>query len=63
MDGLGGIDLPLYRCPSDPIGVDPCGTFQRRRGNYVVNWGHAPFDGVFNPNALPNGPAVAPFRL
>ena len=62
MDGLGGQYLSLYRCPSDPIGVDlTVGAFQRRRGNYVVNWGHARFDGIFNPKTLPNGPAVAPF--
>lgn len=62
LNGLGGISVHLYRCPSDGIGVDlTSGTFQRRRGNYVVNWGHAPFDRVFNPMTLPNGPARAPF--
>ena len=62
MEGLGGLYVPLYRCPSDGDGVDlTASTFQRRRGNYVINWGHALWDGVFNPNTLPNGPAVAPF--
>ena len=62
MNGLGGLYVPLYRCPSDSEGVDlTADVYQRRRGNYVVNWGHSPFDGVFNPKTLPNGPAVAPF--
>ncbi|MBX3433664.1 MAG: DUF1559 domain-containing protein [Pirellulales bacterium] len=40
-DGLGGQSVPLYYCPSDAgIGQDQTlGTYQRRRGNYVVNWG------------------------
>lgn len=62
MDGLGGVAVPLYRCPSDGFGVDlTVGEFQRRRGNYVVNWGHARFDGPFNPLTLPGGPHDAPF--
>lgn len=61
LDGLGGQAIPLYRCPSDAEGQDQtAGNYQRRRGNYVVNWGHATFGGVYNPNTV--APGVAPFR-
>jgi prepilin-type N-terminal cleavage/methylation domain-containing protein/prepilin-type processing-associated H-X9-DG protein len=46
MNGLCGVRVPLYYCPSDN-GSDlnaPGATYQRRRGNYVVNWGAVKFD-------------------
>ena len=53
LNGVGGKAVPLYRCPSDPEGQDQTvGTYQRRRGNYVVNWGHVPFGGPYNPNTV-----------
>ena len=42
LNGLCGQGVKLYRCPSDDLGSDldkPGATYQRRRGNYVVNWG------------------------
>lgn len=72
MDGVGGQAVPIYRCPSDAQGQDQVsGTYQRRRGNYVVNWGHVTFGGPFNPNLgaawLPAdrrlGDGLAPFRF
>lgn len=60
LDGLGGVDVPLYRCPSDPNGEPiTTGDRHRRRGNYVVNWGQVPFGGSYVPIY---GPGVAPFR-
>jgi prepilin-type N-terminal cleavage/methylation domain-containing protein/prepilin-type processing-associated H-X9-DG protein len=45
MDGLGGQALPMYNCPSDfGIGIDQTADiYQRRRGNYMVNWGNITF--------------------
>jgi prepilin-type N-terminal cleavage/methylation domain-containing protein len=46
MDGLCGIAVKQYLCPSD-IGFDQIAGstyYQRRRGNYVVNWGNALYD-------------------
>jgi prepilin-type N-terminal cleavage/methylation domain-containing protein/prepilin-type processing-associated H-X9-DG protein len=46
LNGLCGAKVPLYYCPSD-FGADldsPAATYQRRRGNYVVNWGNAKYD-------------------
>jgi prepilin-type processing-associated H-X9-DG protein len=42
MEGLCGKHVTIYYCPSDTgIGVDQTsGFYQRRRGNYVVNWGN-----------------------
>lgn len=46
MNGLGGQALAMYNCPSD-FGVDQTsGTYQRRRGNYMVNWGNVTFGGT-----------------
>ena len=45
MDGLCGQAVPLYQCPADdPWEQDGPGTYPRRRGNYVVNWGNANYD-------------------
>lgn len=46
MNGLCGLYVSLYYCPSD-TGADLDGsgnTYQRRRGNYVVNWGPTRYD-------------------
>jgi prepilin-type N-terminal cleavage/methylation domain-containing protein/prepilin-type processing-associated H-X9-DG protein len=61
LDGLSGQAVAMYRCPSDPLGSDQLvGAFQRRRGNYVVNWGSVPFGGNYNPALYTT--ALAPFR-
>ena len=43
LDGLTGRYVAIYYCPSDVgIGMDQTADFyQRRRGNYVVNWGNS----------------------
>jgi hypothetical protein len=62
MNGLTGQYVPLYYCPSDVSGTDQIsGTYQRRRGNYVVNWGNATFGGAFRDNELIGFPGIAPF--
>ena len=44
LDGLTGQYVSLYYCPSDEVGSDQTqGEYQRRRGNYVVNWGNVPY--------------------
>jgi prepilin-type processing-associated H-X9-DG protein len=49
MDGVCGKSVAIYYCPSD-IGVDQTsGTYQRRRGNYVVNWGNSCYGQVVEP--------------
>ena len=61
LDGLGGVAVPMYRCPTDPEGQDQkTGTYQRRRGNYAVNWGHVTFGGAYIPKLF--DPGLAPFR-
>jgi prepilin-type N-terminal cleavage/methylation domain-containing protein/prepilin-type processing-associated H-X9-DG protein len=69
LNGLTGAKVPMYYCPSDVVGADldqasqSEGGYDRRRGNYVVNWGNYkyPLDsgGTDVPN-WPTGPA-APF--
>ena len=49
LDGLTGQFVSLYYCPSD-IGTDQTsGTYQRRRGNYVVNWGNSKYGQANEP--------------
>jgi prepilin-type N-terminal cleavage/methylation domain-containing protein/prepilin-type processing-associated H-X9-DG protein len=56
LDGLTGQYLELYYCPSD-IGEDQTlGWYQRRRGNYVVNWGNVRY-GKTRRGAQPIGSA------
>jgi prepilin-type N-terminal cleavage/methylation domain-containing protein/prepilin-type processing-associated H-X9-DG protein len=46
MKGLTGVYVSMYYCPSDIAGADlddPTQTYDRRRGNYVVNWGAIKF--------------------
>ena len=53
LDGLTGQHVPFYYCPSD-IGSDQTqGNYQRRRGNYVVNWGNS----RYGENPVPEGKA------
>ena len=55
LNGLTGQFVSLYYCPSD-IGTDQSvGNFQRRRGNYVVNWGNSTYGQSNEP------PGKAPF--
>ena len=52
MDGLTGQFVSIYYCPSDAIGQDQTrGTYQRRRGNYVVNWGNSKYGQRREPEA------------
>jgi len=46
LNGMTGAKVPLYYCPSDSgSDLDASGeTYQRRRGNYVVNWGQVFYD-------------------
>ncbi|MBN9521596.1 DUF1559 domain-containing protein, partial [bacterium] len=45
MNGLCAVKIPLYYCPSDSGNPDQnVGTYQRCRGNYVVNWGTVSYD-------------------
>lgn len=56
LNGLCGAYVPLYYCPSDN-GSDlnsHSAFYQRRRGNYVVNWGNTKYDTA-------PGAATAPF--
>ncbi len=49
LNGLTGQYVSLYYCPSD-VGVDQTeGTYQRRRGNYVVNWGNSNYGQATDP--------------
>jgi prepilin-type N-terminal cleavage/methylation domain-containing protein/prepilin-type processing-associated H-X9-DG protein len=57
MNGLTGIKVSLYNCPSD-VGNDQddlSDTYPRCRGNYVVNWGNTKYD------TAPASPGMAPF--
>ncbi|MBN9122994.1 MAG: DUF1559 domain-containing protein [Planctomycetes bacterium] len=55
LNGLCGQKVPVYYCPSDSGQAEQnVGTYQRVRGNYVVNWGNANYD-----TAPPAG--LAPF--
>jgi prepilin-type processing-associated H-X9-DG protein len=45
MNGMCGIKVPIYYCPSDNgIAEQNVGFYQRIRGNYAVNWGNALYD-------------------
>lgn len=49
LDGLCGQYVSIYYCPSDE-GVDQTvGNYQRRRGNYVVNWGNSRYGQFIEP--------------
>jgi prepilin-type N-terminal cleavage/methylation domain-containing protein/prepilin-type processing-associated H-X9-DG protein len=53
LDGLTGQQVPIYRCPSDNGSdiSDPGYTYNRRRGNYVVNWGNSKYGQIVEPAA------------
>ncbi len=55
MDGLCGVRLSLYYCPSDN-GSDLTDhpNYQRTRGNYVVNWGNSRYGE--NPQPIAKAP-------
>lgn len=52
MNGLCGKYVAIYYCPNDEgIGVDQTmGYYQRRRGNYVVNWGNSLYGQIAEPS-------------
>jgi prepilin-type N-terminal cleavage/methylation domain-containing protein len=54
MNGLCGYKLKMYYCPSDTgSNLDGSGwTYQRVRGNYVVNWGNIKYGDSTPTNAL-----------
>ncbi len=43
LDGLVGRYVAGYYCPSDTGTDQTRGTYQRRRGNYAVNWGNSKY--------------------
>ncbi|MCA9185848.1 MAG: DUF1559 domain-containing protein [Pirellulaceae bacterium] len=49
LNGLTGKFVPTYYCPSDQGADQTVGNYQRRRGNYVVNWGNATYGQVVEP--------------
>jgi prepilin-type N-terminal cleavage/methylation domain-containing protein/prepilin-type processing-associated H-X9-DG protein len=58
LNGLTGLNVPLYYCPTDTVGSDlddPTQTYDRRRGNYVVNWGALKYD-TLPPAGSPSAP-------
>ena len=55
LNGLTGQDVPIYKCPSDGGSDQTVGWYQRRRGNYVVNWGNSRYGQIIEP------PGTAPF--
>jgi prepilin-type processing-associated H-X9-DG protein len=44
MDGLCGQYVALYDCPMDSGNEQDGQGYERRRGNYVVNWGNTKYD-------------------
>lgn len=56
LNGLTGRYVTLYYCPSDVgQGADQTvGNYQRRRGNYVVNWGNSKYGQ--NPEPIGKAP-------
>lgn len=61
MNGLCGQFVSMYWCPSDVgANLDAAGaTYQRTRGNYVVNWGNVYYDTATIAPGI--GPGNAPF--
>ena len=49
LDGLTGQYVSLYYCPSDEGSDQTEGHYQRRRGNYVVNWGNSRYGQLTEP--------------
>ncbi|MCA9260619.1 MAG: DUF1559 domain-containing protein [Planctomycetales bacterium] len=58
LNGLGGQYVAMYYCPSDHGSDQTVGTYQRRRGNYVVNWGNVLYGRVLRDE---KSDGLAPF--
>jgi prepilin-type N-terminal cleavage/methylation domain-containing protein/prepilin-type processing-associated H-X9-DG protein len=63
LNGLTGRYVAIYYCPSDEGSDQTVGNYQRRRGNYVINWGNSRYgrderDATLTP---PGAPSTAPF--
>jgi prepilin-type processing-associated H-X9-DG protein len=63
LNGLTGRYVAIYYCPSDEGSDQTVGNYQRRRGNYVINWGNSRYgrderDATITP---PGSPSTAPF--
>ncbi len=52
LDGVTGQALSMYNCPSDEGADQATGNYQRRRGNYVVNWGNSKYGQRVEPLGL-----------
>ena len=52
LDGMTGQRVPFYYCPSDVGSDQTVGNYQRRRGNYVVNWGNSRYGQVEEPEGI-----------
>ena len=52
LDGLTGQYVSLYYCPTDVGSDQTVGRYQRRRGNYVVNWGNVAYGWPVMPSGL-----------
>jgi prepilin-type N-terminal cleavage/methylation domain-containing protein/prepilin-type processing-associated H-X9-DG protein len=48
--GLTGQAVAIYNCPSDEGSDQVAGAYQRRRGNYVVNWGNSTYGQASEPD-------------
>jgi prepilin-type N-terminal cleavage/methylation domain-containing protein len=58
LNGRTGAKVPQYYCPSDiPTDLDSSNAYyQRRRGNYVVNWGQVLYDHAPATNVVGRAP-------
>ena len=68
LEGLTGQSVAAYNCPDDTLGRDQTvGRYQRRRGNYVVNWGNITYGGNLEFGQAPfshkNGDRRAPRKV
>ncbi|MCC6493006.1 MAG: DUF1559 domain-containing protein [Pirellulales bacterium] len=52
LNGLTGQYVEIYNCPSDHGSDLTNDRYQRRRGNYVVNWGNSKYGQVVQPAGL-----------
>jgi len=52
LNGLTGQALSLYSCPSDDGADLDISGYERRRGNYVVNWGNTKYGFPLDPLGL-----------
>jgi prepilin-type N-terminal cleavage/methylation domain-containing protein/prepilin-type processing-associated H-X9-DG protein len=68
LNGLCGARVDAYYCPSDSGSDLTNGTYQRRRGNYAVNWGKTKYDtapaaGETAPFMHINGNRATPMKI